>query len=52
MPSSWPTAPPSATCTCSSASSPSLALVTFQSGDHQEAPVALREKRLPVFKDC
>jgi enoyl-CoA hydratase len=29
-----------------------LALVTFQSEDHQEALVALREKRLPVFKDC
>jgi hypothetical protein len=28
-----------------------LALVTFQSEDHQEALAALREKRLPVFKD-
>jgi len=28
-----------------------LALVTFQSEDHQEALPALREKRLPVFKD-
>lgn len=32
--------------------STALALVTFQSEDHQEALVALREKRLPVFKDC
>lgn len=32
--------------------STALALVTFQSEDHREALVALREKRLPVFKDC
>jgi enoyl-CoA hydratase len=31
--------------------STALALVTFQSEDHQEALVTLREKRLPVFKD-
>jgi enoyl-CoA hydratase len=31
--------------------STALALVTFQSEDHQEALAALREKRLPVFKD-
>ena len=31
--------------------STALALVTFQSENHQEALAALREKRLPVFKD-
>jgi enoyl-CoA hydratase len=31
--------------------STALALVTFQREDHQEALAALREKRLPVFKD-
>ena len=31
--------------------STAFALVTFQSEDHQEALAALREKRLPVFKD-
>ena len=30
--------------------STTLALVTFQSEDHQEALAALREKRPPVFK--
>jgi enoyl-CoA hydratase len=31
--------------------STALALVTFQSKDRHEALAALREKRLPVFKD-
>jgi hypothetical protein len=31
--------------------STALALVTFQSEDHREALAALRETRLPVFKD-